>query len=201
MAFGATDAQRPRIAGADAELTEIATASDTTGGVGTALTTLLTGLAVWTALVVGVPAVHSGRLERTAPCRDRVDPPGGLRARRRPAGRHAVPRAGAPLRRQGLRRSRHPCTGGRTGSRPRGPAAAPPAGAGVAGPVPPGGTMGARRGRSRPPPGRRSGSSVRVERASRPWRRSCCGSWPTRAGRWPWTRWSWPPSTVATSAR
>jgi thiol reductant ABC exporter CydC subunit len=62
VAYGATGAQLSRIAGADAELTAIATAGSHTAGVGTALTTVLTGLAVWAALLVGIPAVHAGRL-------------------------------------------------------------------------------------------------------------------------------------------
>ncbi len=61
-AFGATDTQRRRIARADAELTQIASASARTAGIGLGLTTLLAGLATWGALVVGVPAVHDGRM-------------------------------------------------------------------------------------------------------------------------------------------
>ncbi|HTT90237.1 MAG TPA: thiol reductant ABC exporter subunit CydC [Acidimicrobiales bacterium] len=63
VAYGATDAQLERIAAADTELTRIATAASRTAGVASGLTTLLTGLAVWGALLVAVPAVHSGRLE------------------------------------------------------------------------------------------------------------------------------------------
>jgi thiol reductant ABC exporter CydC subunit len=62
VAYGATEAQLSRIARADDELTAIATAGSTTTGAGTALTTLLIGLAVWASLVAGVRAVHSGRL-------------------------------------------------------------------------------------------------------------------------------------------
>jgi thiol reductant ABC exporter CydC subunit len=62
VAYGATAAQLARIARADGELTAIAAAGSTTAGAGTALTTLLIGLAVWASLVAGVPAVHSGRL-------------------------------------------------------------------------------------------------------------------------------------------
>ncbi len=63
VAFGATDAQLARVSAADAELTRIATATARTAGVGAGLLTLLTGLAVWGILLVGVPAVHSGRLQ------------------------------------------------------------------------------------------------------------------------------------------
>lgn len=63
VAFGAADAQLARVAAADAELTRIATAGARTGGVGSGLVTLLTGLAVWGVLVAAVPAVYSGRLQ------------------------------------------------------------------------------------------------------------------------------------------
>ncbi len=63
--FGATRAQLARVADADAELTRAASASANTAGLGLALTTLLAGLATWGSLVVGVPAVHSGRLDGT----------------------------------------------------------------------------------------------------------------------------------------
>ena len=63
VAFGAADAQLARVAAADAELTRIATATARTAGVGSGLITLLTGLAVWGILLVGVPAVHAGRLQ------------------------------------------------------------------------------------------------------------------------------------------
>jgi thiol reductant ABC exporter CydC subunit len=62
VAFGAVDAQLARVAAADAELTRITAATSFTAGVGGGLVTLLTGVAVWATLVVGVPAVHSGRL-------------------------------------------------------------------------------------------------------------------------------------------
>jgi thiol reductant ABC exporter CydC subunit len=61
-AFGATGAQLDRIAAADAELTAIASSAASTAGLGIGLTTLLAGLAAWGALVVGIPAVHDGRL-------------------------------------------------------------------------------------------------------------------------------------------
>jgi thiol reductant ABC exporter CydC subunit len=62
VAFDAADAQLARVSAADAELTRIATSSACTAGVGSGLITLLTGLAVWGMLLVGVPAVNSGRL-------------------------------------------------------------------------------------------------------------------------------------------
>jgi thiol reductant ABC exporter CydC subunit len=62
VAFGAADTQLARVAAADTELTRIATSTARTGGAGTGLVTLLTGLAVWGILLAGVPAVHSGRL-------------------------------------------------------------------------------------------------------------------------------------------
>ncbi len=63
VAYGAADAQAGRIAAADADLTSVATASAHTAGVGAGLTTVLTGLAVWGALLVGIPAVHAGSLQ------------------------------------------------------------------------------------------------------------------------------------------
>jgi thiol reductant ABC exporter CydC subunit len=62
IAFGAVDAQLARVSAADAELTRIARATSRTAGVGSGLVTLLTGLAVWVILLLGVPAVRSGRL-------------------------------------------------------------------------------------------------------------------------------------------
>jgi thiol reductant ABC exporter CydC subunit len=62
VAFGAIDAQLERISATDTDLTGIATATARTTGLGTGLTTLLTGVAVWGILLVGVPSVHSGRL-------------------------------------------------------------------------------------------------------------------------------------------
>jgi thiol reductant ABC exporter CydC subunit len=62
VAYGASGAQRSRIAAADAELTGITTAGSHTTGIGSALITVCTGLAVWAALLVGIPAVHAGQL-------------------------------------------------------------------------------------------------------------------------------------------
>ncbi|HLN15421.1 MAG TPA: thiol reductant ABC exporter subunit CydC [Acidimicrobiales bacterium] len=63
VAFGAMPDQLARAAAADAELTRIAAATARTAGIGLGLTTLFTGLAMWGALVVGVPAVHDGRMD------------------------------------------------------------------------------------------------------------------------------------------
>ena len=65
IAFGAADAHIRTIRNQDAELTAIASASARTAGVGLALTTLLAGLACWGCLIVGIPAVLSGRLGGT----------------------------------------------------------------------------------------------------------------------------------------
>jgi thiol reductant ABC exporter CydC subunit len=59
---GATAAQLGRALEADTELTQLAGASARTAGVGQGLTTLCAGLAMWGALLVGVSAVHAGRL-------------------------------------------------------------------------------------------------------------------------------------------
>jgi thiol reductant ABC exporter CydC subunit len=63
VAFGAVEGQLARVSAADAELTRIATTTSRTAGIGAGLITLLTGLAVWGSLMVGVNAVHSGRLQ------------------------------------------------------------------------------------------------------------------------------------------
>ncbi len=65
VAFGATDAQLRTVREHDCELTAIARASAGTAGIGLALTTLLAGLACWGCLLVGIPAVISGRLDPT----------------------------------------------------------------------------------------------------------------------------------------
>ena len=65
IAFGAADAHIRTIRNQDAELTAIASASAGTAGIGLALTTLLAGLACWGCLMVGIPAVLSGRLAGT----------------------------------------------------------------------------------------------------------------------------------------
>ena len=65
VAFGAADAQVRAVRERDAELTAIATASAGTAGIGLALTTLSAGLASWGCLMVGIPAVLSGRLDET----------------------------------------------------------------------------------------------------------------------------------------
>ncbi len=63
VAFGATDAQVQRVMGYDGELTRAAALSAGTAGVGAGLTSLCVGMATWVALVLGVAAVHDGRLE------------------------------------------------------------------------------------------------------------------------------------------
>jgi thiol reductant ABC exporter CydC subunit len=59
---GAAPAHLKRAIDADSALTRIARMSARTAGVGQGLTTLCCGLAMWGALVVGVAAVHGGRL-------------------------------------------------------------------------------------------------------------------------------------------
>ena len=63
VAFGATASAARAIAARDAELTELASASARTAGVGSGLTALGAGLAVWGAVALGVSAVHDGRLD------------------------------------------------------------------------------------------------------------------------------------------
>jgi thiol reductant ABC exporter CydC subunit len=61
-AYGALSAQSARTSEIDARLTEVAGATARTAGVGQGLATLLSGLAMWAALVVGIVAVHAGTL-------------------------------------------------------------------------------------------------------------------------------------------
>ncbi len=60
---GALTEQLSRSLAADAELTRVARASARTAGVGQGLTSLCSGLAMWGALLVGVEAVHAGRMD------------------------------------------------------------------------------------------------------------------------------------------
>jgi thiol reductant ABC exporter CydC subunit len=59
---GAVEDRLARAHAADVRLTRIAAASARTAGVGQGLTSLCSGLAMWGALLVGVAAVHDGRL-------------------------------------------------------------------------------------------------------------------------------------------
>ena len=61
--YGATAAQLERAMAADAEVTQLAARAARTAGIGQGLTSLCVGLAMWGALMVGVTAVHAGRLE------------------------------------------------------------------------------------------------------------------------------------------
>jgi thiol reductant ABC exporter CydC subunit len=60
---GGAHEQLGRAAAADAELTRIAAVSARTSGVGQGLAVLLLGLAMWGSVVVGIAAVHSGRMD------------------------------------------------------------------------------------------------------------------------------------------
>jgi thiol reductant ABC exporter CydC subunit len=63
VAFGALDEHLSRVSEADAEITRTSTATARTAGLGSALITSLSGLVVWGILVVGVGAVHGGRVQ------------------------------------------------------------------------------------------------------------------------------------------
>lgn len=63
VANGAAPEQLRRTLAADDELTSVARASARTAGIGQGLTSLCCGLAMWAALLVGVAAVHAGRLD------------------------------------------------------------------------------------------------------------------------------------------
>jgi thiol reductant ABC exporter CydC subunit len=60
---GGAQEQLRRTLAADSLLTRIAAASARTAGVGQGLTSLCCGLAMWGALLIGVAAVHAGRLD------------------------------------------------------------------------------------------------------------------------------------------
>lgn len=60
--YGAMEAQLDRIDSIDQALAAVARSSAATTGIGLGLTTFLAGAATWGVLVVGVPAVDSGRL-------------------------------------------------------------------------------------------------------------------------------------------
>jgi thiol reductant ABC exporter CydC subunit len=62
-AYGAIGAQLDRTSALNAELTRVAQASARTAGVGQGVATLISGLAMWGALLVGVAAVRAGRLD------------------------------------------------------------------------------------------------------------------------------------------
>ena len=62
-AYGALEAQLSRTSALDARLIRVNRASARTAGVGQGLATLLSGLAMWGALLVGVAAVHAGALD------------------------------------------------------------------------------------------------------------------------------------------
>jgi thiol reductant ABC exporter CydC subunit len=61
--YGGNPEQLGRAIAADSTLTEVARAGARTAGVGQGLTSLCCGLAMWGALVLGVVAVHAGRLD------------------------------------------------------------------------------------------------------------------------------------------
>jgi thiol reductant ABC exporter CydC subunit len=62
-AYGALDAQLVRISAVDAQLAQVGATTARTAGVGQGLATLLSGLAMWGALLVGVAAVHAGAMD------------------------------------------------------------------------------------------------------------------------------------------
>jgi thiol reductant ABC exporter CydC subunit len=62
-AYGALGAQRKRTAAIDAQLTRVASDTARTAGVGQGFATLLSGLGMWGALLVGVAAVRTGTLD------------------------------------------------------------------------------------------------------------------------------------------
>jgi thiol reductant ABC exporter CydC subunit len=63
VAFGALEEHLGRVSQADAEITRTSSATAQTAGIGSALITSLSGLVVWGILLVGVGAVHGGRVQ------------------------------------------------------------------------------------------------------------------------------------------
>jgi thiol reductant ABC exporter CydC subunit len=63
VAFGALDEHLSRVSDVDGDITRTSTATARTAGIGSALITSLSGLVVWGILVMGVTAVHGGRLQ------------------------------------------------------------------------------------------------------------------------------------------
>ena len=66
LAYGAAERRLAHLERADAELSRLSRASASSLGVGSGLTTLATGAAVLGSVLVGVPAVRSGRLGEVA---------------------------------------------------------------------------------------------------------------------------------------
>jgi ATP-binding cassette, subfamily C, bacterial CydC len=64
LAYGAAETGLARVAATDAELTALGRKSAIAAGLGTGLTSVVSGLAVWGVLVLGVAAVGSGTLSR-----------------------------------------------------------------------------------------------------------------------------------------
>ncbi len=63
VVYGAARAQLAKVAEIDAELTAVERAAARSAGVGAAITALLTGVAVWGAVVLGLDAVRAGSLD------------------------------------------------------------------------------------------------------------------------------------------
>jgi thiol reductant ABC exporter CydC subunit len=63
VAYGALEAQLQKASAHEGRLARIATAGARTAGIGQGLTTLLPGVAMWTALLVGIGAVTRGALD------------------------------------------------------------------------------------------------------------------------------------------
>ncbi|HXD64921.1 MAG TPA: ABC transporter transmembrane domain-containing protein, partial [Solirubrobacteraceae bacterium] len=62
-AYGAVDAQRRRIAASESRLVRVVSSAARTAGVGQGIAILLSGLAMWGGLLVGVAAVRAGVLD------------------------------------------------------------------------------------------------------------------------------------------
>ena len=205
IAFGAVGAQVATIRERDAELTAIGAASAGTAGIGLALTTLLAGLACWGCLLVGIPAVLSGRMPGTELAVITLIPLAAFELV-----------VGLPVATQALQRVRQAAARVFEVTDAPVPVTEPE----PAAPLPGGpyrlevtlglGWLPGRRGclrfgvsTCRWPPGGGWPSSGPAAPASRPWPRPSCASWPARPGRSHWTARrsiDWPAPTCVRSS-
>ena len=116
VAYGVAGPRLAGVAAVDAELTTAARASAATTGIGAGLTLLLSGAALWGSVVLAVPAVRSGRLDRGPARGPGPRPAGGLRGRRRTTRGCAGPGPGAALLGPRLRGARRRRAGTRAGA-------------------------------------------------------------------------------------
>ncbi len=111
---GALPARTAQAREADGTLTRIASRAATATALGDGLTALVSGLTVTAAALVGAQAVVAGRLDGVTMAVVVLTPLAAFEAVTRAAARRAVPAAGAPERRAGVRGAGRP--GARAGA-------------------------------------------------------------------------------------